>query len=590
MSRVICKKTRSLRGSAGMLTAIAALMAGGCSSTSERWSTGLGESGYEQKTTSTATSAGPDRFSSGGQRRAWSPIEKASYTPGSETQLQVARVDLAPLPDTQAQSPGDTGRVKTADGYGSQNRGPLSDGVYSGPRVYTPYDRPRDESPPPSYRSEQDNDEPRRAERDRGSAPFYGRSEAPRVYERVPSEDRPRDRVGGQYDLAPPLEKRGDERRYDPNPDARADARRYAPPAYREGERSFYGRPAYNDPNHAPDVAATSEASTIKRPSDPVAGDRGNGKVVTVAAGQTLYTLAIRYGVTVKDIVDANGLQGRSIKPGQDLLIPSRGSLSVSVPASPKPDAVACKGARCHVVRKGDTVASLSRAYNVSEARILAANTLDGTRSLALGTVLIIPTDGADLKDKAKLAPETEVTKATDPTQRTENRSTGAGAEAATKPSDRAPERVIVASAAGADASCDASLANPLPRSGNTFRKPVEGLIISQFGPQRNGVVNEGLTISVPKGTPVKAAENGVVAYVGDELPGFGKLVLIRHADDYVTAYAHADEILVKRCDVIKRGQIVAKAGATGDVTQPQLHFEIRKNSKPVDPTSLLSS
>jgi murein DD-endopeptidase MepM/ murein hydrolase activator NlpD len=138
--------------------------------------------------------------------------------------------------------------------------------------------------------------------------------------------------------------------------------------------------------------------------------------------------------------------------------------------------------------------------------------------------------------------------------------------------------------------SCEAALANPVPRMGRTFRKPVEGLVIGQFGPQRDGTVNEGLTISVPKGTPIKAAENGVVAYVGDELPGFGNLILIRHAEEYVTAYAHADEIMVKKCDVVKRGQTIATAGATGDASQPQLHFEIRKNAKPVDPAPLLGS
>jgi murein DD-endopeptidase MepM/ murein hydrolase activator NlpD len=140
------------------------------------------------------------------------------------------------------------------------------------------------------------------------------------------------------------------------------------------------------------------------------------------------------------------------------------------------------------------------------------------------------------------------------------------------------------------DASCEAALANPQPRMGAAFRKPVEGKTIAPFGPQKDGTVNEGITISVPKGTPVKAAENGVVAYAGDELPGFGNLILIRHADDYITAYAHADTILVKKCDVIKRGQTIATAGTTGDASQPQLHFEVRKNSKPVDPLPLLGS
>ena len=138
---------------------------------------------------------------------------------------------------------------------------------------------------------------------------------------------------------------------------------------------------------------------------------------------------------------------------------------------------------------------------------------------------------------------------------------------------------------------------------GATFRKPVDGKTIAQFGSQKDGTVNEGVDIEVPKGTPVKAAENGVVAYVGDELPGFGNLILIRHADEYVTAYAHADTVLVKKCDVVKRGQTIATAGTTGldapanatsaktaSPPHPQVHFEIRKNSKPIDPSPMLGS
>ena len=93
----------------------------------------------------------------------------------------------------------------------------------------------------------------------------------------------------------------------------------------------------------------------------------------------------------------------------------------------------------------------------------------------------------------------------------------------------------------------------------------------------------------MPLGTAVKAAENGVVAYAGDELKGYGKLVLIRHADNWVSAYAHNDEIVVKRGDTVSRGQVIAKAGKTGDVDQPQLHFELRKGSQPVDPLPHMS-
>jgi murein DD-endopeptidase MepM/ murein hydrolase activator NlpD len=122
-----------------------------------------------------------------------------------------------------------------------------------------------------------------------------------------------------------------------------------------------------------------------------------------------------------------------------------------------------------------------------------------------------------------------------------------------------------------------------------TFRWPVKGRVIAGFGPKTSGGQNDGINLAVPEGTPVKAADDGVVAYAGNELKGYGNLVLIRHSNGFVSAYAHASELMVKRGDTIKRGQVIANAGQTGNVTSPQLHFEIRKGSTPVDPTKYLS-
>jgi murein DD-endopeptidase MepM/ murein hydrolase activator NlpD len=120
------------------------------------------------------------------------------------------------------------------------------------------------------------------------------------------------------------------------------------------------------------------------------------------------------------------------------------------------------------------------------------------------------------------------------------------------------------------------------------FRWPVRGRVIGTFGTKPNGERNDGIDLAVPQGTEVRAAEDGVVAYSGNELKGYGKLVLIRHEDGYVTAYANASEILVKRNDKVRRGQVIAKSGQTGGVPVPQLHFEIRKGSTPVDPSQFL--
>jgi len=121
-----------------------------------------------------------------------------------------------------------------------------------------------------------------------------------------------------------------------------------------------------------------------------------------------------------------------------------------------------------------------------------------------------------------------------------------------------------------------------------SFRWPVKGRVIAAFGSKNNGAQNDGINLAVPEGTPVKAADDGVVAYAGNELKGYGNLVLVRHANGYVSAYANASELLVKRGDTVKRGQVIAHAGQTGNVTSPQLHFEIRKGSTPVDPMQFL--
>jgi murein DD-endopeptidase MepM/ murein hydrolase activator NlpD len=120
------------------------------------------------------------------------------------------------------------------------------------------------------------------------------------------------------------------------------------------------------------------------------------------------------------------------------------------------------------------------------------------------------------------------------------------------------------------------------------LRWPTSGKIIAGFGGRPDGTHNDGINLQVPLGTEVHAAESGVVAYAGSELKGYGNLVLLRHDNGWVTAYAHNDELLVKRGDKIKRGEVIAKAGKTGSVDQPQVHFELRQGSRPVDPMPYL--
>ena len=238
-------------------------------------------------------------------------------------------------------------------------------------------------------------------------------------------------------------------------------------------------------------------------------------------------------------------------------------------------------------VQAGDTPSSIAAKTGVSVKALVARNDLKPPR-LKVGEVLYLPKGSKPAvaaAPKKLVAPAVQVVKTT---------------PIAPPGKPQAPAKPQAASAAAAadedvvggqnrQVASNQELPAPEPMSGNSFRWPVQGRIISEFGTKPDGGHNDGINVAVPAGTSVKAAENGVVAYAGDELKGYGNLVLIRHSNNWVSAYAHNEEILVKRGDQVRRGQVIAKAGRTGQVNQPQLHFELRKGSRPVDPTKFMT-
>jgi murein DD-endopeptidase MepM/ murein hydrolase activator NlpD len=129
----------------------------------------------------------------------------------------------------------------------------------------------------------------------------------------------------------------------------------------------------------------------------------------------------------------------------------------------------------------------------------------------------------------------------------------------------------------------------PSARRGGTFLWPVRGRIVENYGAGPDGTHNDGINIAARRGAPVQATEGGVVAYAGNELRGYGNLILIKHPDGWISAYAHCDLILVKAGQKVVRGQVIARVGSTGDVTEPQLHFELRRGKRPVDPRDYLA-
>jgi murein DD-endopeptidase MepM/ murein hydrolase activator NlpD len=171
------------------------------------------------------------------------------------------------------------------------------------------------------------------------------------------------------------------------------------------------------------------------------------------------------------------------------------------------------------------------------------------------------------------------------PTRESPPREPAAGARVA------AVEPLPTAAAEPAGAAVQASIAAPPPApSAPSFAWPLRGAIVSAFGSKKGGEHNDGINIAAGRGAPVRAAGDGTVAYAGNELRGFGNLVLIRHADGWTTAYAHNETLLVKRGDRVARGQVIARAGSTGSVATPQLHFEIRRGRRAVDPAEYLAT
>jgi murein DD-endopeptidase MepM/ murein hydrolase activator NlpD len=319
-----------------------------------------------------------------------------------------------------------------------------------------------------------------------------------------------------------------------------------------------------------------------------VAATQG-GTTIIVGTSDTLEGLAHHYSVTPTAILQANGYKGpRTLSPGQQLIIPRPVAAASAAPAlaapASKPVAVSAPPS-VHFVNRGDTLLSIARHNHLPVAELARANGLDPQAKLKLGEKLTVP--GAKTAGVASAAQPAAVLAAqpaaalAPPATRV---ATAMGtapqsarlAQATTKVEDSTPAEAPVKAAESTGA---------LP----TFRWPVRGKVITSYGAKTNGKSNDGINLAVPEGTPVKAAEDGVVAYSGNELKGYGNLVLIRHANGYVTAYAHASELLVKRGDTIKRGQIIAKSGQSGEVGSPQLHFEIRKGSTPVDPLQFLN-
>jgi murein DD-endopeptidase MepM/ murein hydrolase activator NlpD len=246
---------------------------------------------------------------------------------------------------------------------------------------------------------------------------------------------------------------------------------------------------------------------------------------------------------------------------------------------------VPAEGGTQHRVAAGDRLGALAEAYGVSLEALARANGLSAPYVIHLGQVLEIPAG-------AEAAPVRYVVRQGDTLSGIARRFDVAMADMAASNGIKSPYGLSVGQSleipGGRKTARAVPDAPPPPLTGRGFLWPVNGKVIGGFGVAGNGQHRNGINIAARKGAPVVSSEDGIVVYASDGIDGYGRMVLIRHDEGYITTYAHNASLLVEVGDVVRRGQVIARVGDTGDVSISQLHFELRRGTKPINPEAVL--
>ncbi len=299
---------------------------------------------------------------------------------------------------------------------------------------------------------------------------------------------------------------------------------------------------------------------------------------VTVQSGDTLYGLSRRTNVPIRAIINANNIAPPYVlRVGQTLTLPRQAF---------------------HQVATGDSVASIARAYGVSAQELVRLNDIEAPYVIYVGQPVLLPTTTGGQTVATNAAVVASLPRP--PAQPQGQGSVGGSSSVTSVSPNLNADPIEAPGAPSSSASSPGPVASlpqaaapppeaPITAPAAAFIWPVQGNVLSGYGPKAGGLYNEGINIAVPQGTPVRASQDGEVVYVGNELRGYGNLLLLRHPNGWVTAYAHNETLLVQRGDKVRRGQAIARAGSSGSVDAPQVHFEMRQGTRSVDPTRYLA-
>ncbi len=288
---------------------------------------------------------------------------------------------------------------------------------------------------------------------------------------------------------------------------------------------------------------------------------------VRVQKGDTLYSISRRFEVPLREVIELNNLRPPyNLYVGQNLKLPA---------------------AKYHIVEKGDTLYNIARRYNVDITSLSRSNHIAAPYTLSLGQKLVLPDSVVETYNSPSINTAQNDKPSTIKRWSWSSSSKSSSPSSAKKTIQNKPNKKTITNNRRKKTSSVSYTPPPANRK-SKFVWPVRGKIISPFGSIGKGRNNDGINIKASKGTAVKAADAGTIAYAGNELKGFGNLILIKHNDGWITAYAHNEKLLVRKGQKVRKGEKIATVGATGGVNTPQLHFEVRRGKKAVNPKSYL--
>ncbi len=279
---------------------------------------------------------------------------------------------------------------------------------------------------------------------------------------------------------------------------------------------------------------------------------QGNSGIHTVQSGDTIWSISQNYNLPLRDLIDLN-----RVTPPYYLLTGMR--LLLPTPST-------------YRVRDKDTLFAISRLFHISVTDLSRLNHLQSPYIIRTGQILQVPSSVGHV-DLAAFDSEGQTYVPKDRQAQREEKEEPVKSPVYThrKPIENSKSIALA------------------PRQEARFLSPVKGKVISSFGAKKNSLHNDGINIKAPRGASVRAAENGVIVYANDELEGYGNLILLKHTDGYVTAYAHMDKLIAKKGLAIKRGEVIGTVGSTGNVKTPQLHFELRRGTKVLNPKGYMT-